>query len=82
MIGKRAEYGHPSRPSHDSHEDNPDENPNAVNGHIPFGRPPAPYEGLMVFIKSGEAYAEQAGHQHKGDAPKPIDIEGEGNAYR
>lgn len=81
MIGKRPENGHAPGPSHNPYENNPDKNPNAVNGNIPFGRPSAPDKGLVVFVKGGKAYAEQAGHQHEGDAPEAIDIEGEGNGY-
>ncbi len=81
MIGEGAENGHTPRPSNNSYENNPDKNPDAVNGHIPFGRPPAPYKGLMIFVKGGEAYAEQAGHKHERDASKAINIEGEGDGY-
>ena len=81
MIGEGAENGHTPRPSNNSYENNPDKNPDAVNGHIPFGRPPAPYKGLMIFVKGGEAYAEQAGHKHERDASKAINIEGESNCY-
>lgn len=66
-------------PAEDSGNIDTDKDAGTVNEHVLFGRTPAGYHGLVVFIGGGKTAADEPGKQHQPDAPQPIGIERDGN---
>ena len=62
------------RPTKELHQQNADESANTVNSHVAQGWPAPCNKGLMIFIQTGKAHADDPCQKHQPQSPHPVDI--------